>query len=86
MQCCPSNGLVAYGGEDGEVAIFKDHMLLDNRQRKPHIAVAGQHLPCPKTHMIVLLNSTRNAVTNAATSLHKDPDVRTFLMSGQYSL
>ena len=42
VQCCPSNGLVAYGGEDGEVAIFKEAMLQDNRRRRGHIAVAGQ--------------------------------------------
>ena len=42
LQCCPSNGLVAYGGEDGEVAIFKERMLQDNRTRRPHTAVAGQ--------------------------------------------
>ena len=42
MHCCPSNGLVAYGGEDGEVAIFKEPMLQDSRQRRAHTAVAGQ--------------------------------------------
>ena len=46
MQCCPSNGLVAYGGEDGEVAIFKERMLLDNRVRRAHTAVAGQFDAC----------------------------------------
>lgn len=42
MHCCPSNGLVAYGGEDGEVAIFKEPMLQDSRHRRAHTAVAGQ--------------------------------------------
>lgn len=41
MQCCPSNGLVAYAGEDGEVAIFKERMLQDNRMRRAHTTVAG---------------------------------------------
>ena len=42
LHCCPSNGLVAYGGEDGEVAIFKEPMLQDSRHRRAHTAVAGQ--------------------------------------------
>ena len=41
VQCCPSNGLVAYAGEDGEVAIFKERMLQDNRMRRAHTTVAG---------------------------------------------
>ncbi|DBB09914.1 TPA: hypothetical protein ACH3X3_001521 [Trebouxia sp. C0006] len=43
VQCCPSNGLVAYAGEDGEVAIFKERMLQDNRMRRAHTTVAGVH-------------------------------------------
>ena len=44
---------MAYAGEDGEVAIFKERMLQDNRTRRPHTAVAGQlhwsgsHPPTP---------------------------------------
>ena len=41
VHCCPSNGLVAYAGEAGIVAIFKERMLQDNRMRKAHTAVAG---------------------------------------------
>jgi len=32
---------VAYAGEDGEVAIFKERMLQDNRMRRAHTTVAG---------------------------------------------
>ncbi|KAL3157576.1 hypothetical protein ABBQ32_012027 [Trebouxia sp. C0010 RCD-2024] len=41
LHCCPSNGMVAYGGEDGEVAICKEPMLQDSRHRRAHTAVAG---------------------------------------------
>ncbi len=32
---------MAYAGEDGEVAIFKERMLQDNRMRRAHTTVAG---------------------------------------------
>ena len=41
VHCCPSNGMVAYSGEAGEVAVFKEYMLQDNRMRRAHTAVAG---------------------------------------------
>lgn len=33
--------MVAYSGEAGEVAVFKERMLQDNRMRRAHTAVAG---------------------------------------------
>ena len=36
--------MVAYSGEAGEVAVFKERMLQDNRLRRAHTAVAGT---CP---------------------------------------
>lgn len=54
LHCCPSNGLVAYGGEDGEVAIFKEPMLQDSRHRRAHTAVAGQLFGLRIVPMLVL--------------------------------
>lgn len=50
MHCCPSNGMLAYSGEAGEVGIFKERMLQDNRMRRAHTAVAGA--PQPDSHIL----------------------------------
>ena len=73
VQCCPSNGLVAYAGEDGIVAIFKERMLQDNRMRRAHTTVAGRsdlsvnlapsnpHLPLCSMNPFMNLTETMSA-------------------------
>ncbi len=69
---------MAYAGEDGEVAIFKERMLQDNRMRRAHTTVAGLsdlsvdltssycHLPLQHEPLHEL---DRHAVCPAATQL-----------------
>lgn len=42
LHACQSLGMVAYGGEDGEVATFRRPLLGDARQRERHTTILGK--------------------------------------------
>lgn len=41
VRCSPCSSLVAYGGEDGEIAVFAKENVGDTRYRKPHVGAGA---------------------------------------------